>query len=122
MRVAVMVGCLGAMLAACSGKPSDQKLEQSAAVQNYVPPSVTSRLDYGSLTERRFRRLDRNQDDAITRDELPTTNPGRIASLDANHDGRVTEEEFSKGQLARFDANDLNHDGTVTSAERQLKK
>jgi EF hand len=86
-----------------------------------VPPSVTSRVDFGSMMARRFRELDRDGNDIITRDEMPTTN-SRLWELDRNKDGEITESEFFEGMLARFDRMDLNRDGTVTSEEREASR
>lgn len=102
---------------ACSGKSEDHA-DNVAAISNYIPPSVTSRLDFGSSIERRFQALDRNADGKITRDELPRQD-SRIAQLDKNGDGAVSADEFSKGMLARFDAWDTNKDGSVTTEERR---
>lgn len=108
-----------AMLAACSGQNSEEKAEMNAAIANFTPPFVMSRLDFGGVIERRFRRLDRNGDDRLQKDEMPARWAARIMQLDANGDGEVSAEEWSRGQLARFDAQDINRDATVTSAERE---
>ena len=42
--------------------------------------------------ERRFRTLDRNADDRITKDELPSPN-ARIKAFDRNKDGVLTRAE-----------------------------
>ena len=109
--------------AGCSGAAKKERAADNAvAARNYTPPAVTSRLDYGNLVDRRFRRLDRNGDDQITRDELPGGNPERILSLDVDGDGKVSEQEYSQGMMKRFDAHDLNKDGTVTTQERQAAR
>jgi Ca2+-binding EF-hand superfamily protein len=78
-----------------------------------------SRLDYGGVVERRFRRLDRNADDYLSRSEMSKRLAGRFDEIDANKDGRISNEEWSGWMLARFDRQDANHDGTVTSDERE---
>lgn len=115
-----MVTALGLSmsLAACGPSP-EEKMEQNAAVQNFVPPFVMSRLDFGGVLERRFRRLDRNEDDRLVRNELPTRRADWLMRLDRNDDGAISNEEWSSGMLARFDTQDLNRDGTVTSDERE---
>ncbi|RMB54567.1 EF hand domain-containing protein [Sphingomonas sp. PP-CE-3A-406] len=116
----VMVGATlvatGLLLSACGDKDA-QRAQADANAVGFVPPSVTSRLDFGASMERRFRTLDRNADDRITKDELPAPN-ARIKAFDRNHDGVITAIEWSEGTLAWFDRMDLNHDGTVTSEER----
>ena len=104
-------------LAGCGGPSKQQKAAYAEAAKHYTPPAVTSRVDYGGMVERRFRRLDHNNDDYITPDELPTPNDPNIMSLDRNGDGRVSAQEFSEGMMGRFDRHDLNKDGTVTSDE-----
>lgn len=89
-----------------------------ARAAGFVPPSVTSRVDWGTQTERRFRALDRNGDDFISADEMPVKNAPRILGYDHNKDGKVSSIEYSEGRMAQFDSMDLNHDGTVTSEER----
>lgn len=121
MRTAVTLVTAVALatgLTACGEKQDKQaEADARAAQSGFSPPSVTSRLDFGGMVERRFRALDRNGDDAITPDELPRTG-SRIMDLDRNHDGKVSAIEFSEGMLSRFDRMDLNKDGTLTSDER----
>ncbi len=109
---------VGLGLSGCSDKGA-QRAQADKNAAGFVPPSVTSRLDYGSAMERRFRTLDRNGDDRISQDELPARNAPRLRAYDRNKDGAISAIEFSEGSLARFDAMDLNHDGTVTTEERQ---
>ena len=106
-----------AILASGCGNKEEQRAQADANAVGFVPPSVTSRLDFGASMERRFRTLDRNADDRITKDELPSPNT-RIKAFDRNNDGTITAIEWSEGTLAWFDRMDLNHDGTVTSEER----
>ena len=106
------------LLAGCGeGKKAQAKADARAAA--FVPPSVLSRLDYGGVVERRFRTLDRNGDDYLTPDELPSAD-SRLMALDRDHDGKISAAEWSEGMLARFDRIDRNHDGSVTSTEREL--
>lgn len=114
----LVVAC-AAVVAACSGPSKEDKAEQEAAMANYVPPYVLSRLDFGGVVERRFRRLDRNEDDRLVQSELPPQRAARLMRFDTNGDGALSNEEWSEGMLKRFDEQDLNHDGTVTSDERE---
>ncbi len=121
------LGVAGAMAvmastAAC-GKKEEKRAEadQAAAKAGFVPPSVTSRIDFGSMMARRFRELDRDGNDVITVEEMPRAN-SRLWELDRNKDGEITESEFFEGMLARFDRMDLNRDGTVTSEEREASR
>lgn len=119
-RLGLMAAVAGAALVAgCGGgKKAEAKADERAAAVHFVPPSVVSRLDYGGIVERRFRALDRNGDDYISRDELPTAD-SRLMNLDRNGDGRISAGEWSEGMLSRFDTIDRNHDGSVTSVERE---
>lgn len=118
MRVSVMMA--GALaLAACSGRDEQGNAEQSAALSNYVPPFVMSRLDFGGVVERRFRRLDVNNDDRLIVSELSPRQAARFSQIDRNNDGAISNEEWSGWMMKRFDAQDINHDGTVTSDERE---
>jgi hypothetical protein len=114
MRVMVLAFALLAV--GCGEKATEKRAEADAKAAGFVPPSVTSRVDYSSIQERRFRRLDRNADDVLEREELPD-NP-RLRTLDRNGDGEITSSEFSEGQMNRFDGMDLNKDGSLTSDER----
>ncbi|MBW6524773.1 hypothetical protein KZ810_14830 [Sphingomonas sp. RHCKR47] len=118
MRILLVGGCALALVA-CSGKSADEKAMQNAELANYTPPFVMSRLDFGGVIERRFRRLDTNNDDKLEPSEIAPKNRERVMSYDTNKDGFVSVEEWGRGMLARFDAQDLNHDGTVTSDERE---
>ena len=115
MRV-LLLSIMALPLAAC-GNAKEKQSEADAKAAGFVPPSVLSRLDYGGTTERRFRTLDRNGDDAISPEELPRQE-SRLSTLDANGDKRITAEEWSKGMRARFDRVDANRDGSVTADER----
>lgn len=119
MRIAILALPLFAAtaLAGC-GSAEEKQARADANAAGFVPPSVLSRLDYGSSIERRFQALDRNGDGAIAASELPRAN-SRLSGLDRSGDGRITAIEWSEGMLARFDRLDLNHDGSLTSEERE---
>ncbi|MFL0586743.1 hypothetical protein CA236_09195 [Sphingomonas sp. ABOLG] len=103
-------------LAACGARDED---EETPAAANYSPPTVTSRLDFGSEIERRFHDNDVNRDDKITPDELPERLRPMIARGDKNGDGALSAEEWGNLLLDWFDRNDLNKDRTLTSEERE---
>lgn len=118
MRLLVL-GLVATALSACGAQEEEREaIDARVAQSGFTPPSVTSRVDWGTQVERRFHDLDRNQDDQLTPDELPRET-SRIANFDANGDKIVSEDEFSEGAMARFDRMDLNKDGTVTSEEQR---
>ena len=117
MRATIALAVL-APLAGC-GNSNKAQARADARAAGFVPPSVMSRLDYGGIVERRFRALDRNGDDYLTPDELPTRD-SKLIELDRNHDGKISATEWSEGMLTRFDRIDRNHDGSVTSTEREM--
>ena len=116
VKLVAALAATGLFMSACGDKDA-QRAQAEANAVGFVPPSVTSRLDFGASMERRFRTLDRNADDRITKEELPAPN-ARIKAFDRNKDGIITAIEWSEGTLAWFDRMDLNRDGTVTSEER----
>lgn len=104
-------------LAACGPSADEKRAAADAKAANFQPPSVISRVDYGSVADRRFRTLDRDGNDVITPPELPRAD-SRLLELDRNGDTGITMSEWGEGMLARFDGMDLNRDGTLTSEER----
>ena len=114
--VAVLVSALA--VTACGSGPDEKKAVADERAKAFTPPSVTSRVDFGGMMDRRFRALDRDGNDVIDAGEMPSQD-SRLHELDRNRDGRVTASEFNEGMLARFDRMDLNRDGTVTSEERE---
>ena len=118
VRWMAAVAGVAVLLSGCGGEESRQEKETRAAHSGFVPPAVTSRLDYGGEMERRFRTLDRDGNDQLTQDEWPRQD-SRLQLLDRNRDGVITSTEFSEGMLSRFDQMDINRDGTVTSDEER---
>ena len=116
ISAAAILAATGA-LAGC-GAREDKAAQADANAAAFVPPAVTSRVDFTSTMERRFRTLDRNADDRLDASELPRQN-SRLMSLDRNGDGVISLIEWDEGTLKRFDQMDLNHDGTVTSDEEK---
>lgn len=105
---------VAAVLAACSNQPeaSDEELEE------FNPPTVLLRGDVVPRQQRRFERLDKNNDDVLTPDEYGRRSE-RLRRFDANNDGKVTKSELVEGALNRFDSQDANKDQQVTPQERQ---
>lgn len=107
---------------ACRDREAERaEADREVAASGFVPPQVTSRLDWGGQQERRFNALDRNADAKLTRDEFPRAD-SRIVRADSNGDGEITKGEFTDGVTAWFDRMDLNRDGTVTSEEQETTR
>ena len=106
-----------AALTACGDNAKQEQAEADKRAAGFVPPSVMSRLDYGSMVERRFHALDRDGDNMISADELPRQD-SRLTALDKDKDGHISSEEWSQGMMGRFDRLDANRDGSLTSDER----
>jgi hypothetical protein len=111
----------GLAVTGCGPSEEQKRAEADARAASFTPPSVTSRLDFGSAMTRRFRALDRNADEYIDETELPSRS-SRLRRLDRNKDGRISAIEFSEGMLGWFDRVDANHDGTITSDEREAAR
>jgi Ca2+-binding EF-hand superfamily protein len=63
-----------------------------------------------------FRKLDRDGNSVLTRDELDTMNSATRNDLDRNRNGRVDRDEWSGG-FADFQQLDNDRDGSVSSTE-----
>lgn len=106
-----------------SASANDTAPDQNAALASYVPPSVTSRADFGGVIERRFHRVDANADDKLTIDELPGRNAQRMLDrYDKDGNGSLDSSEWGTLMLERFDRLDANKDGSVTSKERETMR
>ena len=124
MRSLVMAAMAAGMMMAggCSSEPADTA-ERNAAIANFTPPSVTSRADFGGVIERRFQRLDKNNDLRLDPTELPERRADAIMEkYDADNSGSIDSAEWGKFMLDRFDAIDTNKDASVTSGEREAER
>lgn len=66
-----------------------------------------------------FDRIDKNSDGSLTREEFGSAarrQPGRLNQMDTNNDGRISRDEW-KGAPKRFDRLDANGDGAITKEE-----
>jgi Ca2+-binding EF-hand superfamily protein len=66
-----------------------------------------------------FDRIDKNGDGSLTREEFGAAarrQAGRLNQMDANNDGRISRDEW-KGNPKRFDRLDANGDGVITKEE-----
>jgi Ca2+-binding EF-hand superfamily protein len=69
-----------------------------------------------------FDGIDKNGDGSLTREELIAAEPrqprkhGRVNQMDTNNDNQISREEW-KGEPKRFDRLDVNSDGVITKEE-----
>ncbi len=123
MRRATAVLAVGLLAAACGSRQEKRaEADAQAKAAGFVPPSIISRVDFGTTMDRRFRSLDRDTNDRLTSTEIPPRSKARLMAMDRNGDGAISAIEWSEGMLQRFDRMDLNQDGTVTSEERQTAR
>lgn len=87
------------------GDPGDQKGPK--------PPELTDR----TREQQRFDHLDRNHDNAITRDEMLSTRTDAFRKLDKDGNNLLTFEEWAVTTVDRFAAADKDKDGRLTRAE-----
>jgi hypothetical protein len=68
-----------------------------------------------------FEKADKNNDGALTKDEVPPQRWQHLQNADANKDGKVTKDElranFNNRGQARFQNADKNNDGALTKDE-----
>ncbi len=62
-------------------------------------------------------KLDSNNDDALSKDELLSHNTRRFTRLDSNKDGSISEDEFNAHLIVMFEAMDSNGDGMLKGNE-----
>ena len=136
MRAMIIMAAAGVMAAGCTQRDAATDtstpvtntaaaagMGNTAATGDFSPPSSISRLDYGSRAERRFRKLDTNQDSKLNAAELPDKRGAKMLKRgDTNSDGAIDSTEWSTAMLARFDKKDKNNDGTLTTDERGGKQ
>src|SRR5690625_7576117 len=60
-----------------------------------------------------LKKLDRDEDGVITREEFRAPALERFDKLDTNGDGMISREEWTAGVDARFDRMDANGDGRL---------
>lgn len=128
MRATVGMAVVALALAGCSKKDTSPAAAPTpaasgtAAPAGFTPPTTISRADFGGKVERRFRKLDKNGDNKLERDELPSKRADKLLRKgDANGDGGLDASEWSTLMLQKFDKRDVNRDGNLTSDEKGRK-
>lgn len=67
-----------------------------------------------------FYMRDRNNDIALSPEEIPGLNKTRFAEADLNGDGVLSGFEFNQAAFSQFDKADRNNDGAVSAEEFRL--
>ena len=88
-------------------------LREPRAERLAVPPAATAK----TREEKRFGRVDKDDDGRITRAELLAPRQKAFAKLDKNGDGRLAFEEWAVKTVGKFEGADDNNDGALTAAE-----
>lgn len=84
---------------------------------------AVSRDELLAYRSSQFDRLDRNDDGVLTQADMPRIAKIRermetaTARFDSDGDGRITRAEFTSAPTAGFDRADRNNDGVVTKSE-----
>ena len=97
------------------GGPDGEKRMKRLDINN---DGAVSRDEWKGKPEA-FGRIDKNSDGSVTREEFAAAarrQAGRINKMDANNDGQISRDEW-KGIPKRFDRLDANGDGVITKEE-----
>jgi len=97
------------------GGPDGEKRMKRLDINN---DGAVSRDEWKGKPEA-FGRIDKNSDGSVTREEFAAAarrQAGRINKMDANNDGQISRDEW-KGNPKRFDRLDANGDGAITKEE-----
>jgi len=81
------------------------------------PPGQPPSADERSREQRRFERMDRDNDGKIAQAEYLLPRRRAFDRLDADHDGRLAFEEWALSTSRRFAQADANHDASLSRAE-----
>lgn len=80
-------------------------------------PSDAPEASEADREAKRLRRLDRDRDAEVSRDEFLRSRQRAFAKLDSNGDGRIDFEEYAAKAVAKFDAADADDSGRLSAAE-----
>jgi len=90
---------------------------QSGSAPTSGPPGRPPSADERSREQRRFDRMDRDNDGRIAQAEFLFSRRRAFDRLDANHDGRLAFEEWALSTTRRFAEADADHDASLSRAE-----
>ena len=113
-RAATERGAPPPELALASGVPADElPTADGKGLQGAAPPEA----DEVTREQRRFDRLDRNRDAAVTRTEMLAPRAAFFRALDTDHNNLLSFEEWAVRTSDRFKAADRNGDLKLDRAE-----
>lgn len=81
------------------------------------PPPTPPSADERSREQRRFDRVDRDNDGKITLAELTYPRQRAFQRLDADHNGQLSFQEWAGRTLQKFATADANHDSALNRTE-----
>lgn len=87
--------------------------DDGEAMQGATLPGMSA----ASREEKRFNRLDRNRDNAVTRVEMLQTRITTFRKLDTDHNNLLSFEEWSVATSNRFKGADGDGNGSLTRGE-----
>lgn len=113
-RAATERGAPPPEVAFAAGAPTDElPTADGKGLQGAAPPEA----DEVTREQRRFDRLDRNRDAAVTRNEMLAPRAAFFRALDTDHNNLLSFEEWAVRTSDRFKAADANRDLKLDRAE-----
>jgi hypothetical protein len=91
--------------------------EAGAPADTSSPPRTPPSADERTREQRRFDRVDRDNDGKITLAELTYPRQRAFQRLDADHNGQLSFQEWAGRTLQKFSQADANHDAALNRAE-----
>ena len=91
--------------------------QQSAAAADAPLPEEAPSADARTREQKRFDRLDKDRNQAISRDEFFAQRKRLFTRMDANHDGKLAFEEWAFRGIERFASVDKDKSGALDRTE-----
>jgi hypothetical protein len=115
VALAAMFLFRGSAASEVKAPPAPVAAAQGAAAEEALPepPSADAR----TREQKRFDRIDKDRDDAITKDEFFALRRKAFARLDTNHDGKLGFDEWAIRGVQRFGGADRDKSGALDRKE-----
>jgi len=123
MKKTLAAALLGATLFAGSAvaAPQDRPMEDLLTMSDTNGDGVVTEAEFLADVDARFAKLDADKDGKISKQERPGDAEGRggrmMRRIDTNNDGAISLDEQRAQANRRFDRLDANADGKVDKAE-----